>query len=315
MLFFKHCILQNMKILCFLLFLIPLSSYCQQIDITEQIYHSTIKVQVKEKKVISGKSISYTSSGTGFFFEFKIGDKIIPVIITNRHVVKNAEIGYLQFTFADSLNRPIYGKGETLEIDKLKDKCIYHPDSSIDLALIPMAPYYNIYQKNKIRLFFISFNESNIPDEKSIANLLSIEEVFMIGYPFGLKDNKNNLPIIRKGTTATPYFINYENTSRFLVDIPIYFGSSGSPVIIFRNGFFGGKESFTVGEKQVILLGINHATYLQNFEGEVVPKYTLNSLDSIKVKTMMPYNIAIVIKSQRILDFKPLLLELISKKK
>lgn len=315
MLFLGFRILHHMKKNILLLFFLPITAYCQQIDITEQIYHSTIKVVVKEKKVINGKIYTYTSSGTGFFFQFTFGDKTMPVIVTNRHVVKNAETGYLHFTFADSLNRPIYGKGETLEIDKLKDKCIYHPDSSIDLAIIPMTSYYKIYEKNKIKLFTVSFNETHIPDEKSVTNLLSIEEVLMIGYPFGLRDNKNNLPIIRRGTTATPYFINYENSPRFLVDIPIYFGSSGSPVIIFRNGFFGGKQGFDVGGKEVILLGINHATYLQNFEGEVVPKYTLNSSDSLKVTTMLPYNIAIVIKSQKILDFKPILLELISPKK
>jgi len=47
---------------------------------------------------------------------------------------------------------------------------------------------------------------------------------------------KNNLPIVRKGITATtPYFLNYNGKREFLVDIAAFARfHSGSPIFVTR---------------------------------------------------------------------------------
>ncbi len=46
--------------------------------ITEQLMFSTIRLEAKNG-----------SCGTGFFYNFKTGNNIVPVIVTNKHVVNN----------------------------------------------------------------------------------------------------------------------------------------------------------------------------------------------------------------------------------
>mgnify|MGYP005884666701 CR=1 FL=1 len=50
------------------------------ISISEQMMFNTVRLQAG------------SSFGTGFFYDFKIDDKIYPTIITNKHVVNNKEI-------------------------------------------------------------------------------------------------------------------------------------------------------------------------------------------------------------------------------
>lgn len=46
--------------------------------ISEQMMFNTVRLVARDG-----------SSGTGFFYNFKVGEKIIPTIITNKHVVCN----------------------------------------------------------------------------------------------------------------------------------------------------------------------------------------------------------------------------------
>lgn len=50
-----------------------------KLSISEQMMFSTVRLQTS-----SGR-------GTGFFFAFSFGDKSVPVIVTNRHVVNGNE--------------------------------------------------------------------------------------------------------------------------------------------------------------------------------------------------------------------------------
>jgi hypothetical protein len=64
----------------------------------------------------------------------------------------------------------------------------------------------------------------------------------MIGYPKGFWDRVNNLPVVRKGITATPIYIDYNGKKEFLLDIPIFSGSSGSPIVLFNEGSYSTKK-------------------------------------------------------------------------
>jgi hypothetical protein len=60
----------------------------------------------------------------------------------------------------------------------------------------------------------------------------------------------------------------------------------------------------------MLLVGINFATYYRTFDGKLVPGKT-DSLDSLQSQIQLPlYNIGVVIKAERLLDFKKVFAEM-----
>lgn len=285
--------------------LLFLNTYGQrQNDPSNFVVFSTIKIETLTEVTINNKKQTFSGTGTGFFFEFKTVKGFVPAIITNKHVIKGATKGILYFKsqlLKDSLIDSY--KIEKVTIPNFSNLCISHPDTSVDLAIIPIAPILRQYESKGINLLMASYNESDIPTDSSIRSLSAIEEIFMIGYPFGLRDISNDMPIVRKGITATPAYLNYNGQPEFLCDLPVYPGSSGSPIIIFNNGSYTSKNGLAFGSR-LLLLGINYATYNKNYEGKIVPKFSYNIEDSMKVNVPIPYNIGIIIKAKKILEFK-----------
>jgi len=63
----------------------------------------------------------------------------------------------------------------------------------------------------------------------------------MVGYPVGIWDSANNMPVIRRGITATHPGKDYEGKSEFMIDAACFPGSSGSPVFLFNLGSYPQK--------------------------------------------------------------------------
>ena len=304
---------KKLIILTLILFSIYQSKSQKRIDdISELLINTTIKVSSTEESTVLGVKHKFSSSGTGFFFNFKLNDSIyIPVIVTNRHVIANSIDGFLTFNIVDSNSMPTYGKKQLVYLKNFKSYWMIHPDSTVDLAIMPIQPLLDDYKKRGISLSFLPLDEQLIPNDSTKKTLAAIENVYMIGYPFGRRDEFNNLPIVRRGITATPSFLDYEGRKEFLADLPVYFGSSGSPIVIYENGFSTKQGGFVSGQR-VIFLGINYATYLKNYEGKILPKFSYDiSTDSTKTEISIPYNLGIIIKSERLLEFKPILEKLV----
>ena len=274
-----------------------------QLDPSEAVILSTTRIVCYRDTLIAGKTIRFTDTGTGFYFYFAHGSDTIPVIVTNAHVIKSCKKGNLRFKLYDSNTGKRFGKIVDQPIDNFESKWIKHPTE--DLAILPLNPLLDeIYKKyNKtVSLFF--FNETYIPSDLELNNLSAIEEVLMVGYPKGLSDDINDLPIVRKGFTATPVYLNFRNQLRFLLDIPIYPGSSGSPVILFNLGSYPEKDGVLNINSRLKLLGIVVQSSMYSAIGKTTPQ---DSIPSLEVKTMLPFNVAVVIKASRLLEFKSLL--------
>jgi hypothetical protein len=72
------------------------------LSLSEQLAYSTVRI---ECKIRTGG----TSTGTGFFFNFledKANNTHIPVVVTNKHVIKNASKGRLIITKANEQMEP-----------------------------------------------------------------------------------------------------------------------------------------------------------------------------------------------------------------
>ena len=52
-----------------------------------------------------------------------------------------------------------------------------------------------------------------------------------MGYPLGVYDSKNNLPIFRNAMIASSYGVPFQGQPMFLTDANLHPGTSGSPVI------------------------------------------------------------------------------------
>ena len=288
------------------------SQKSNRLSASEFLINSTVKIETVKPVFSNGVSKDYIFTGTGFFFNFNLTVGELPVIVTNRHVLEGAKEISFYFKFYDSLGSISYTHSEKLNIDALKWLIINHPDSTIDLAIIPIQPLFYNQKQLKKSIVSAAYRESNIPNDSVQKTFTAIEDVYMIGYPFGLKDNTSGLPIVRKGITSTPLYLNYNLKPEFLCDIPVYPGSSGSPIIVYSpNGYLTNNSDWVYGFR-LWLTGINYATYTSDFKGKITPIISQNPSDSNVVITPIPYNIGIVIKSQKLLDFKPLFLTTLS---
>ncbi len=272
----------------------------KHVSFSKYLISSTVKLENVGDTVKDGKLIAFESTGTAFYYLFQIDKYQIPVLVTSYHVVQNTSLSRITFTKADTLlNTP--QKGQLLEYDNLnnQNKWIKHP--KYDLAILPLNPIMETIRfEQKSNIYFVPFDETVIPKDSTIASLSAIETLLMIGYPKGYWDAKNNYPIVRRGTTATPLFSDFNNRNEFLLDIPIYSGSSGSPVVLFNEGFFtiNGKP---ISGDRLYLLGI------------AVQSIDLKAQDKINNSTIEnPLNIAVVVKASALEDFKPILSNLIN---
>jgi len=303
------------KISFIIIALYMIKSNGQVNSLSEELIHSTIRIECQyEFKDNSGKIISSNGTGSGFIFGFKSGESdslTIPVIVTNKHVIKNAKKGKFLFTKKDNSGNPIYGEKEVIEINNFQNYWLPHPDPSIDLCIMPIAPILNQATQNNTPIFYKQFEEKLIPSKEMWNSFTALEEILMIGYPIGLWDSKNNLPITRIGQTATPLKIDYQGKPEFLIDIPSFPGSSGSPIILYNQGSYSTDSGIVIGTR-LFLLGILYAGPMYNAKG--TGEITIDNLPvNVTTITGVPVNIGVSIKSNVLLDFKKELEKLIKK--
>lgn len=265
-------------------------------DIAEQLVSTTVKLSVNDGRAV----------GTGFFFkvsENKNGE-FKPVIVTNRHVFEDAENVEIVLTLINTEGNHEVRK---FKIDHLSGNVIFHPDNSIDLAVLPCPGIFKILQLQGYKVDTIFLDKNLIPKDGQMQDISAIEDVYIIGYPNGYMDEVNNRPLVRKGITASDYKLDYNGEKKFLVDSAIYGGSSGSPVFIYnRGGFFDGEGNYSFGQNRVLFLGINSAVMIQSLNGRIIERDVPTSMEAV---TRMPIGLGIIIKAELLSDFDNLMPE------
>lgn len=256
------------------------------------------------------------STGTGFFFNFCIeedSNKCIPTIVTNKHVIKDGTIGKLRFSIQDSEEQPLWGQHYDVQVQNFEKSWILHPDPSIDLCVLTIASIHNEIAKAQKKLLYTPLDYKFIPDDKSLKEDFSrIEDITIIGYPDGIWDATNNMPIVRKGITATTLQLDFNNQPKFLVDAAIYGGSSGSPVFVFNQGSYALPKGGLIAGNRLKLVGIIHAVALHTVEGDI----KIVDIPTSRVPmstTQIPNNLGIAIHARKLLDFEKILANLIPK--
>lgn len=256
------------------------------------------------------------SSGTGFIFltYSSTGEKEY-YVVTNKHVVKNAISGTLRFILKDSSGNPDLQNAISYKINNFEKQWFGYDNiiedeitnDTIDVAIIPFEPiFYSILKQTGKEIYFGSPRLDNIPTQEDIDNTIDvIENILFIGYPNGLIDEYNNTPIVRKGITATPYSLDFNNQKKFLVDASVFGGSSGSPVYLFQEGIYKqkGTNKMIMSDK-FFFLGIINSVFSKYEQRNLkaVPIQTTNSLHKWVSINRQTIDLGVVFKPDTILE-------------
>ena len=238
---------------------------------------------------------------TGFLFGFCSSEKGSAIsLVTNRHVLSNCSNIRISFTSGKEDGSP--DVGNIINVETETKYAIYHPDDSIDLAVLPIANVIDsIYASGK-KAFYAMFTVESIPTADEWNQYSAIEDVVMAGFPKGLRDEVNNQPIIRSGVTATHPALNFQGRPEFLVDMPCFEGCSGSPVLICNEGWVVNKRIHSISTGSIVkLLGIQYAIPSKYIIGQLATVPTAGTKDIPIVQLYL--NLGFIIKSSELLVF------------
>lgn len=198
------------------------------------------------------------STGTGFYYLFNDsltvengslnpnGSAIIG-IVTNKHVIEGVE--EVTFYFNTSQDGEPGYEMYPLRVTLNQNSVFPHPELNVDLCVILVPELVETLRRLDRKIHMYPVRENIRISEEHIRNMTAIQDLVMIGYPNGIWDHVNNLPIMRKGINATPLHDNYMGEETFAVDIATYRGSSGSPVFIYNNGTYIENNEIKFGQR------------------------------------------------------------------
>lgn len=265
-----------------------------RMPISEQLTYCTVRVVGKLKN-------GSLSTGTGFFYRFvDNGDSFVPAIVTNKHVVEGVETGTFVFTEKSEKGEPLHGQNFNIELSNLERIIVEHPDSDVDLCAIPIAPLLKEAQKQGHTFFYLTIDKSLIPTREELSDMTALEDIVMIGYPNGIWDAANNMPVIRRGITATHPNLDYNGKKEFMIDAACFPGSSGSPVFLYNiGGYTSRSEGTVIGPSRVKLLGALYAGPQYTATGEI-QVLEIPAAQRAVAFSRIPNNLGIVIKAERL---------------
>lgn len=222
-------------------------------SIADELLHTTVRLEGIKK---NGSSV-----GTGFFFysESRI------FLVTNKHVVEGVTSGeffVLKAGYENDQKVPILGSFH--RIGFTESQFIGHPESEVDVAVMNVSEYLDgtAYWKH--------VTEEIFPTESDFKNFIGpMEDIVFVGYPNGIFDTKNLLPVARKGMTATPCYLDFEGHKKFLIDASVFPGSSGSPVFIYYRGGHSDKQGTFISGNRYHFIGIIAKVFQRIEQGEI----------------------------------------------
>jgi hypothetical protein len=211
-------------------------------DASNHLLFATVRIETEQD---DGDGI-----GTGFFFNYRAPGESVDfvMLVTNKHVVDGATRATIRLhrakrgtddrgQFVENVGPPV-----VVSIPDVRSLFIDHPDSAIDLCAAPWPAIQKYVTDPSV--FFECVHASWIISSETLSRMSNTHPVQMVGYSYGLADEHNNFPLIRHGFTSLQPSIDYEGKPETVIDIATYPGSSGSPVFVLDNAYFGSVPCF-----------------------------------------------------------------------
>lgn len=264
--------------------------------LSEKMLFNTVRIEAVQ---VDGGPLG---QGTGFFFHYNFGtNRLVHVIVTNKHVVKGA--AYID-TFVHTRTQDGSFSEHAMPIRLPLAHCIHHPRDEVDVCIIPCGSLFG----GDHRIQSMQLTEDNIPSEAILEGLTAMEDTVMIGYPNGLYDTVHNLPILRRGTTASHPSMDFDGGPVGILDLACFPGSSGSPVVILNEGTFVHKERGVLSGSRLYFLGIAFGMAVYRADGTIEKREIPATLVRTPV-TGIPIHITYYVKSRMLKDFRPIIEE------
>lgn len=256
-------------------------------------------------QIVTHNSDGSDSKGTAFFFHFKVDEqRSVPVLITNKHVIEGSVLGtfYAHESVLDANNQSTPASTSfPVVLPNFEQLWTGHP-GDIDLCAMPFEPLRQQAAAAGKNIFYIPFEENLLPSQAQLENLAAMEEVIMVGYPIGLWDSVNNLPLLRRGITASHPAADFSGKPWGLIDIAAFPGSSGSPVLILNQGSYTIPTGIAIGSR-LIFLGVLFAGPQHQADGSI----QIVDIPTRQVpiaRTSLPAHLGYYIKAREILELK-----------
>jgi hypothetical protein len=225
-------------------------------------------------RIRAGDPVNHSQfhTGTGFFYQLSYGEQKIQLIVSNKHVLCNKTWIELDFGLGDVNQVRVLGPPKKFRIDPGQLPIFEHPDAQVDLAAIPLGPIITKLSEAGAQPHTLFLSKDIFPPPNIRAVLHVSTSVLMVGFPNGIMDEANNLPVVRRGSLATPYKADYQGQANFVVDIAAFGGSSGSPVFAFFDGMIPTDEGGMnfVGGPSFSLIGVLHSGPVMTAQGQII---------------------------------------------
>jgi hypothetical protein len=260
-------------------------------SLAEQVFFTTVRVETEDDK-----GAQFVATAFAFAFPAEAGHQA-PFLVTARHVVEGMPTGSLTF-IPERDGGPALERALKLKLAGFSALWRFHPEKDIDVAVMPLNPVLQRMRRDGTSVFLRHLPSQLIPTPDQIRNIDAIEEVIFVGYPKGLWDTVNHLPIARRGITASPFVVDFDGLRQFLIDAPVYTGSSGSPVFLWNLGSYPNKTGGLVIGNRCYLLGM----LTQGLHGKETSILEVDDETSLPLHSKPMIGLGKVFKSQTIVE-------------
>ena len=229
----------------------------ENIEKFQQKYPKSVSIEGTQKILDQMKNCVFKiilengQRGTGFFCNIPCNNKLIPVMITNNHIIDSHYINNNKFILITLDNDKV---DKTI---KLNDKKIIYTNKEYDVTIIEVNPEedeINYYMELEDKIF-----------KKESYLYYNQESVYIMDYPKGEKASVSYGLINKMNNTDIIHFSSIEN------------GSSGCPIMSISNNKIIGihKESSNKFQQ-------NKGTFLKEPVNEFIHKYNSGKKDYFK---------------------------------
>ena len=264
-------------------------------SLSEYVLFSTVRIQTFGENT--------KGFATGFLFDLIHNENSKRIVVTNKHVFDETQNAIFSFHRSSENSTPAGCQFE-YSVESMSH-IVKHPDSEIDLCYLPYDLVEQASYNCGVKLYPVFLSPELIPDPQTLASLPLTQEVYMYGYPIGLWDTYNHLPIVRRGSLASPPLLDYCGNPTGAVDIATFPGSSGSPIFVINDGGFINDKLGNVWENRrvAVFLGVLASGAQMKADGTLDMIAIPVQHQQIARGRMLPIHLGYYIKSEEVVRF------------